>query len=142
MIIINEIGKPDSKTLRKVLKQMREKLDADKEYKYYVTDHRKPRSLRQNRYLWFIYGFIGNHVGLYPEEVHEICKHLFNFQVCQIGGKIYQYSGTTKVFDTKDMTDYIEKVRQWSLHEFDHYVPEANEIPEEILIDIISREHV
>jgi hypothetical protein len=117
-----------------------EKLDPSKEYKYYITDHKKLRTLRQNRYLRFIYNHIGNHIGWTDDDVHDYCKQKFNLKVKQLGNDIVSFAGSTTTFDTREMTNYIEKIRQWSLHEFDHYVPEANEIPEEILIDIISKE--
>lgn len=132
-------GKFDLRTLKTVLRLMREKLTPGEEYKFYITDKKKMRTIRQNRYLWFVYGWIGNHLGIEPEDLHEICKKKFNLQVKQLGEKVYEFAGSTRLFNTKEMTDYIEKVRLWSLEEFDHYVPQANEIPEDILIDIISK---
>lgn len=41
------------------------------------------------------------------------------------------------MFSTKEMSEYIEKIRRWAAERGIH-VPEANEVPDEVYIEMIE----
>lgn len=113
-------------------------LEAEKEYKVYFSDTKPTRSRAQNKYLWgVVYKTIEDATGHEAEELHEIFKLKFSLRTkFDFGGEITEYPRSTKGFDTKEMTDYIDKIRRWAAERGIH-VPEANEIPDEVLITLM-----
>ena len=109
----------------------------------YIGDDRPNRSTNQNKYLWgVVYKVISMELGYTVNEVHELCrfqfgiKKIYNFQ----RGKnkevyIEDIPISTTEYDTKEMTDYIEAIRLF-YHENGIHIPDANEIPDELLIEM------
>lgn len=109
-------------------------LDSDIGYTIYVVDEKPFRTLAQNSYLWgVVYSTISKHTGYKPEEIHELCKVKFGLKTrfTIAGGmelQIEEFTMPTKMFDTKQMTDYIDSIRQWSQDSLDCYIPQPHEI--------------
>lgn len=123
----------------------------------YFSDRKKPRSLQQNRYLWgVVYDRISTHTGYDPEEIHEICKAKFGLrtkyegdiamflkedsQVWEAGSMpVVEFVKSTRMFDTKEMTEYIDKIRRWSSEKLGCYIPQPGDLTDEDYIKGIEQ---
>lgn len=123
----------------KILVDLIRALKPEEYYRVFVLDLKKARSTSQNRYLWFCYSVIAEHTGIDSEDLHELCKQMFNLKTAMLNGTLIEFPGTTKMLDTKDMTVYIDKVRRWALDELGCYIPQANEIPEDEILKLINK---
>lgn len=127
-----------SKSFKKLVDKLRT-LD-DQRYRVFVLDAKKLRSSSQNRYYWgVVLQAIAQHTGIEVHEVHEIMKQKFNLKTDHIDGKVYEWGGSTQLLDTKTMSEYIEQIRAWASTELDCYIPEANEMPDELIIELINQ---
>ena len=105
----------------------------------YLCDDRPNRSNNQNRYLWgVVYKVISLETGYTLNEVHELCRFQFGIKKGLLtpfeGFKIDAPVSTTQ-YDTKEMTDYIDAIKLF-YHENRIHIPDANEIPDELLIEM------
>jgi len=90
----------------------------------------KKRSVSQNRYYWgVVLTMLSEHTGYTKDQMHEICKMKFNLKTKALKGEIYEFGGPTKELDTKEMTDYIESIREWSMEVLQCRIPQPDEIP-------------
>lgn len=103
-----------------------------------LTQKRKRRTLNQNNYLHLILSWFGVETGYTLEEVKQdifkrhICKDFFVIEknsilVCK----------STKELTTKELSQSIDKFRNWSSKDMNIYLPNANE--KNMLDDIQSR---
>lgn len=103
-----------------------------------LTEKRKRRTLSQNNYLHLILSWFGVETGYTLEQVkqdifkRQICKELF---LSEKNGILICKS--TKDLNTKELTQAIDKFRNWSSSEMNIYLPNANE--KNMLDDIESR---
>jgi len=71
------------------------------------------RTLPQNSLYWGVYiATIADHLGYFPDELHEEMKLMFNPKdsKIQLGQK---YGGTTTNMKRKAFSEYLEKIRIW-----------------------------
>lgn len=94
---------------------------------------RKPqRSLKQNAYLWLILAYWGTQTGYTKEEAEAIYKDI-NKDLYQCSkeayGREYTYTRHTYELDTEQMTQSIERFRNWSAmnEACPVYIPAPNE---------------
>ena len=92
-----------------------------------LTEKRKKRSYKQNRYLHLILGWFGLEVGYTMSESKIIYKKL--------SPEIYEYEKNEQDFlrssaelNTKQMSITIERFRNYANDKAGIYLPEANEI--------------
>jgi len=101
-----------------------ENLDKFREYLTTLQDRvqiivRKPkkkqRSNEQNRYLRGVcYKLLSEWSGDTTEEWHEICKQMFVEPTKKIiDGNTYEIRKSSTALNTKEFTDYIEKIRRF-----------------------------
>lgn len=89
----------------------------------------KPRSLKQNRYMFGVpYRYLVEYFkqfGYTKEDVHEICKHKFLAQkvIAQAGVTI---PPSTTTLTTIEMEEYLESIRRWAA-ELGCSIPEPRE---------------
>ena len=115
-------------------------LDQDKRYRIFVLDAKKLRSSSQNRYYWgIVLDTLAQHTGIDALEMHELCKHKFNLKTQYFDGVNYEWGGSTKILDTKTMSEYIEKVRIWAGTELGCHIPEAGQLPDENILELINQ---
>lgn len=78
-----------------------------------VGHHRQQRSLRQNAYYWgAVLPLIAAETGHTAEELHEVFKRMFlPAKVITYGGREMRMPGSTPDTDTKEFTDYLERIR-------------------------------
>lgn len=114
------------------------KLPRDTPFDVYFSDRQAVRTLPQNRYLWgVVYKTLSDYLGLDAEEIHEICKvkcGLTTAYDLQEQG-IVEITKSTKMMDTREMTEYIDKIRRWSLDKFNIYIPVPGDLTDEHLIE-------
>jgi hypothetical protein len=88
-----------------------------------VRKHRKPRSLAQNGYLWFMYTWIAERVERHTKDsLHEAFGQLFR---TDRSGPLPIVKSTTDM-STVEMTEYWEKIWQFCAETLDLVVPDPN----------------
>ncbi len=88
-----------------------------------IRKHRKPRSLNQNGYLWFMYTYIAEHVdGHTKDSIHEAFGQLFR---TDRSSSLPTVKSTTDM-STVEMTEYWEKIWQFCAETLDIVVPDPN----------------
>lgn len=98
-----------------------------KKCSFELSEKRKKRSYKQNRYLHLILSFFGLELGYTLEESKELYKRL--------NKSAYEYKKNNLVFykssadlNSKDMTDTIEKFRDWSSKSAGVFLPSPDDI--------------
>lgn len=124
--------------LKKVFDKIKT-LKPDGRYRVFVLDAKLLRSSKINRYYWFCLGVISDHTGIDSEDIHELCKKMFNLQTIILGNEMIEISGSTKLLKNDKMARYIDKIRQWSLDNLNCRIPEANEMSDEDIIELINK---
>ena len=98
----------------------------DGDYQFYLkkaSKHYPDRSKQQNRYYWgVVLHLLSEHTGHDPEELHE---HFLIELAPTVDG--LKQSLRTSDMDTAQMTDYIDKIRNFAARE-GVVIPEPNEI--------------
>ena len=72
------------------------------------------RTLPQNNLYWGVYiRIIADHLGYFPDELHEEFKLMFNAQDSKLipGEKV---GATTTRMTRKEFTQYLEKIKIWA----------------------------
>lgn len=88
-----------------------------------VRKHRKARTLRQNSYLWFMYGYIAERIdGHTKDTIHEAMGVLFRLDR---SGPIPMVKSTTAM-STVEMNQYVERIHQFCAETLDIVVPDPN----------------
>lgn len=110
------------------------KCEPDKEYVITIKRNRMQRSLPQNNYY---HGVVVKTLALYigdsEEAIHDMLKKKFNGHTIVFpSGNIELVGGSTAKLNTHEMTMYIEKIRNWAVTEEGCYIPQPNEITEEM----------
>jgi len=86
------------------------------------------RTLPQNALYWSYYiQTISEHLGYFPEELHEEFKLMFNPHDSKLtlGARV---GGTTTGMTRKQFSDYLEKIRIWANREHGIVLPENDSI--------------
>ena len=79
-----------------------------------VEEDRPLRSRQQNRYYWgVVLRIAGAELGYTPDEMHEVCKGKFLKRTWHIGAEDVNGTGSTARLNTAEMTEYIDRTRQW-----------------------------
>lgn len=125
--------------LKRVFDKIKTLKPEDGRYRVFILDAKLLRSSNQNRYYWFCLGIIANHTGIDSAELHELLKHKFNLQTTQLGNELIEYGGSTKLLNTAEMTNYIDKIRQWSQDTLQCRIPEAGEMSDEDIVELINK---
>ena len=91
----------------------------------------KPRSSRQNRYLWgIVYALIAEETGHSTEELHEFFKSMFLPRTfIQVGKREREIVKSTTDLSTTDMENYLTRVRVFASQELNVFIPLPNEAP-------------
>ena len=95
----------------------------DKKGVWIVKKYRMKRTNLQNRYLHAIFNMLGNETGFTMDEVKQVYKRRF---LSYKKGKTTFVRQTSKL-NTKEMTDFIEKIRNSASADLGIYVPAPHE---------------
>jgi hypothetical protein len=93
-------------------------LDLSQRYELVLRLHKSRRSKSQNARYWAIIGVIAADTGHTAEELHEYCKREFlGLEVVHIFGKEHERTRSTTGMNTKEFSDYCERVEAWAVSE-------------------------
>lgn len=92
-----------------------------------LTQKRKKRTYKQNRYLHLILGWFGLEIGYTLNESKMIYKKL-NLEIYKYQKNGQDFLRSSAELNTEQMSITIEKLRNYSNNELGTYIPEANEI--------------
>ena len=98
-----------------------------------LKEVRAIRSNQQNRYLHLIFKMIAAETGYDAETVKQdivkriVCKEIFLKKVTGKSGKTIESYRSTSELDSKEMTDVIERIRDYFSVNLDMYIPAPNE---------------
>lgn len=135
-VVLENLTGPELKKLFDKLKT----LDKDQRYRVFVLDAKKLRSGNANRYYWgVVIGAISDHTGIDPMQMHEMMKKRFNLQTVLLGSTMEEFSGSTKLLNTKEFAAYVDQIRIWANVELDCRIPDAGEMDDETLIELMNR---
>jgi hypothetical protein len=84
------------------------KTQKDGVYTIEIKKHRKTRTNDQNRLLWDLYNQVSLQTGYESDELHSMCGQMFLLRVDERMKKEYVIS--TSKLNTKEMTDYINRI--------------------------------
>lgn len=104
----------------------------DGNYEVNVKKARAIRSLNQNNYYWgFVVGDLFEVFGetVTPQEIHEFLgyKFLKTSHRNALSDELVDVITSTTKLNTKQMEEYIEQCRKYSLEEYNHRIKLPNE---------------
>jgi hypothetical protein len=88
-----------------------------------IVEKRKPRTRNQNAYFWALMSLFGVDTGYTKDEASVVFKRKLGMVYEKEGQKFLR---STASLDVKEMTQYIEKVRNYSALQ-GIYLPSADE---------------
>lgn len=108
------------------------------EYTVEIKRNRPIRSLSQNRYYFAILKVIAAETGEYDiDRLHELCKKKFNGELMKLPKSGMEQIGlSTSNLDSAEFTAYINRVKTWSLDEFNISIPDPSNMTHQLLMDI------
>ena len=89
-----------------------------------LKERKTKRTIKQNSYLHVIISLFSINIGYTLEEAKTHLKRHCNFMIYKKGGESFLKS--TAVLDTKELTDFIEWIRNYS-SENGFYLPSPEE---------------
>lgn len=99
-------------------------LPEGKRYNVSITLHREKRSVDQNRLLWLWLGCISAETGQDKDSLHDYFKLKFlGFDTKTLWGTQLYSPVSTKSLDTKQFTDYLERVQAFASSELGIILP-------------------
>lgn len=140
-MIIRFYNDAQNKGLEEAVTKLVEHVEG-KEFEYIIDikRHRRQRTNAQNGYYWgVVLTIIATHIGDTIEAVHKDMATRFNpHQITYPDGTIVMIQGETKVLNTAEFSDYVEKVRNFAHTMLGCYIPEPNEVTEEQQDELIN----
>lgn len=106
------------------------KTKAGKDFCVVVKQNRPVRSLSQNGFYHIVLTLICTEANQYThEQLHEICKRKFNYEMVQFPKSGYEVVGkSTANLDSLEFASYVNRVVQWAREEFNIVIPEREAI--------------
>lgn len=90
-----------------------------------VGKRKHQRSTNQNALYWLWLGIIESETGNGTNDLHDFFKTKFLKRTKEVFGKVYEVVQSTALLDSMDFTTYMDKVRQFALHELNITLPES-----------------
>jgi hypothetical protein len=95
-----------------------------------VKKEKSQRSIQQNKYYWgVVIKLLCEEIGLDEDELHEILKYKFLKE--HVGNKVLgevDFVRSTTNLTTKEMEEYLEKIRIWAAQFLNTNIPLPNEV--------------
>lgn len=84
-----------------------------------------------------VYKTLSDATGYEVEEIHEMCKVKFSLRTSfdLHGGELLEVPMSTRMMDTKQMSEYIDKIREWAATKLTLHIPQPNEVTDEAFIE-------
>lgn len=87
-------------------------VDLTKGLEVWFKKHKAQRSYQQNRLMWMWLDILSEETGHTPLDLHEILKVKFlGTETRTLGGEQFVIAKSTTTLNTKEFTDYLEKMR-------------------------------
>lgn len=91
-----------------------------------LEEDRPQRSAQANRYYWgVVLALISEHTGYEVDELHEYFKQRFNPARVSLGEDESVIGGSTRKLDSKQFTEYVERIRRFAVTELSVTIPDA-----------------
>ncbi len=88
---------------------------------------RNIRSLKQNNYLWLCLGCIYESTGNEPQDMYDYFIMLYGPAIEKtVNGETFYTKLTTSKMDSKQLTTFVDNMRQFSYHKFKITFPDPN----------------
>lgn len=134
----------DEKTFKDLGNYLRELGNQDKtkgkDFCVVVKQNKPIRSLKANGYYHIILTIIGAETGHTHEQLHDICKKKFNYEVINLPKSGSEIRGrSTKDLLTDEFAAYVNRVKQWAQDEFGIQIPERESIDYSTQVEIGNR---
>lgn len=78
-----------------------------------IVEKKSKRSVDQNSRLWKLYTELGNHIGLEPDELHQLMGYKFLRYQKDVNGKTEEFIKSTTKLTTADMANYQDSIERW-----------------------------
>lgn len=93
-----------------------------------IRKHVRNRTLPQNSYYWgVVLKLISDSTGFTVEECHQVFKIKFLTYRKTYKNKEYSFVKSTTKLSTLEMTEYIDKIKDFASSELSVYIPDADE---------------
>jgi hypothetical protein len=93
-------------------------LAPDTRWRIAVSEHRSQRTTEQNKLLWAIYTEMAENTGYTASELHEAMKRKFLVpRLVKVGKDEIQVPGSSRELDTKEFSQFVERVAQFASEE-------------------------
>ena len=104
-------------------------LNTDKPWMIDIKLYKKNRSLAQNKLYFMWMKVIGDSIGYTSEEMHAIMADKFlTTEFVEYGGDRIKRDKSTSRLNTKEFTEYLEKIDRWAASEMGIALPSPEEL--------------
>ena len=104
-------------------------LNMDKPWRMECKPYKKNRSLSQNKLYFMWMKVIGDSIGYTSEEMHAIMADKFlTTEFVEYGGDKIKRDKSTSKLNTKEFTEYLEKIDRWAASEMGIVLPSPGEL--------------
>ena len=112
----------------------------DKQFNIYICEKSERRTLPQNRYLYgVVFKSLSDSTGYTKEAIHEFCIDEFApLHFVEAFGKIMEKKKRTSEMDTKEMTEFIDSIRLFSVEQGHGEIPLPNELPMDVYVEVMN----
>ncbi len=86
-------------------------LDLTKPIEVHIKPYKKNRTKSQNDLIWAYYAVIGDHMGMKPDELHELMKvRVLGTEEKVVNGRTLIYPKSSTTLSTKEMAEFISAI--------------------------------
>jgi hypothetical protein len=104
-------------------------LNIDKPWLVDIKPYKKNRSLAQNKLYWKWITCIGDSIGYESDELHAIMADKFlHDEIVEYGGKQIKKDKSTSRLNTKEFTEYLEKIDRFAASELGIVLPSPEDL--------------
>lgn len=113
---------------KEAVKAYVDKLPQGKRFDISIKLHREKRTIDQNRLLFLWIGCVSHETGYFKDEVHEIFKKKFlGTETFEIWGEKVERIKSTTSLDTKQFSQYLERIQQFAATEMGIILPDPKD---------------
>lgn len=126
--------------------KVQEKLSKAKpgDYRLVLMDAKEVRSVPANAYYWgVVLKYACAEIGeASRSKMHEYMKLQFNADCLIVKGEVQVIPGSTQNMGKREFGQYVEDIKIWLLTEYGVRVPEPNEIPDDVYLEMVELGYV
>jgi hypothetical protein len=93
------------------------------DYTITISRQRKHRSIQQNRLMWLWFACVESETGTPAQDVHDFFCLLFLRRSATILGESEEIVGGTSTLNSKEMSDFMDKVQAYAASEWGMILP-------------------